>query len=108
MLGQPFAYRYPGRTWRVFRADDHVVAELPASLCAGAKGFSISVSAEGADLAKPTKAYLGLKFQIHVVDKSTGLERWPNCPKELGSFAKVLRNDSALPRAAKPCDNHLW
>ena len=85
-----------------------MVAELPASLCAGAKGFSISVSAEGADLAKPTKAYLGLKFQIHVVDKSTGLERWPNCPKELGSFAKELRNDAALPRSAKPCDNHLW
>ena len=79
-----------------YPADAMAEAELPASLCAGAKGFSIAVSAEGTDLAKPTKTYLGLKFQIHVVDKSTGLERWPNCPKELGSFAKELRNDASF------------
>ncbi len=79
-----------------YPADAMVEAELPASLYAGSKGFSMTVSAVGTALAKPTKTYLGLKFQMHLVEKATGLERWPNCPKEFDDFSKELRNDATF------------
>ena len=79
-----------------YPADAMAEAELPASLYAGSKGFSMTVSAVGTALAKPTKTYLGLKFQIHLVEKATGLERWPNCPKEFNDFSKELRNDATF------------
>ena len=79
-----------------YPADAMAEAELPASLYAGSKGFSMTVFAEGTALAKPTKTYLGLKFQMHLVEKATGMERWPNCPREFDDFSKVLRNDATF------------
>ena len=78
-----------------FPADAVAEADLPAALFAGAEGFSMSVEAEGADLKKPTKSWLGLKFQIHLVESETGREAYPNCAGEIGSFArKTLLNEA--------------
>ena len=72
-------------------------AELPLSLFQGTSGYSISVAAEGVALAKPTQSYLGLKFQFHVHQESTGRDWWPNCANEIGDFGpKTLRNDIAF------------
>jgi hypothetical protein len=72
-------------------------AELPAALFEGAKGFSMEVGAEGAALAKPTKSYLGLKFQMRWTESATGRREWPNCRNRIGDFpATVLRNDAVF------------
>ena len=82
-------------------ADAVAEAKLPASLFAGAKGFSMSVAAKGAALAKPTKSYLGLKFQMHWKENASGREAWPNVKNELGDFAgKTLVNDATFGGAA--------
>ena len=70
-------------------------ADLPAALFAGAEGFSMSVSAEGAALRKPTKSWLGVKFQMHWKEDSSGRENWPNCTGEVGDFdGKTLLNEA--------------
>ena len=80
-----------------YPADAVAEAELPRSLFEGASGFSMSVLAEGTALAKPTESYLGLKFQFHMRQESTGRDWWPNCANETGDFGpKVLRNDIAF------------
>ena len=80
-----------------YPADAVAEAELPLSLFEGASGYSLSVLAEGTALAKPTQSYLGLKFQFHVHQKSTGRDWWPNCANEIGDFGpKALRNDIAF------------
>ena len=80
-----------------YPADAVAEAELPLSLFNGVSGFSMSVLAEGRALAKPTHSYLGLKFQFHVHQGSTGRDWWPNCANEIGDFpAKTLRNDIAF------------
>jgi hypothetical protein len=72
-------------------------AELPAALFEGAKGFSMEVEAEGSALAKPTKSYLGLKFQMRWTESATGRREWPNCRNKIGDFpATVLRNDAVF------------
>jgi hypothetical protein len=72
-------------------------AELPAAWFEGAKGFSMEVGAEGAALAKPTKSYLGLKFQMRWTESATGRKEWPNCRNKIGDFpATVLRNDATF------------
>lgn len=84
-----------------YPADAVAEADLPAALFAGAKGFSMSVSASGANLENPSKSYLGLKFQIHWKDSASGREAWPNCAGELGSFArKTLSNEANFGGAA--------
>ena len=72
-------------------------AELPAALFAGAEGFAISVAAEGSALAKPTKSYLGLKFQMHWKENATGTEAWPNCRNAIGDLpATTLRTETSF------------
>jgi hypothetical protein len=69
-------------------------ATLPLDLLKGAKGFSFAVEAEGSRLAKPTKTWLGLKFQLHWKDAAGGREEWPNAKNAIGDLpACVLRND---------------
>ena len=80
-----------------YPADAVAEAELPLSLFDGATGFSIAVEAEGTALAKPSKSYLGLKFQFHIHQESTGRDWWPNCANEFDDFGpKTLRNDIAF------------
>ena len=80
-----------------YPADAVAEANLPLSLFDGASGFSMSVQAEGRALAKPTHSYLGLKFQFHVHQESTGRDWWPNCANEIGDFpVQTLRNDIAF------------
>ena len=80
-----------------YPADAVAEAELPLALFDGATGFSIAVEAEGTALAKPTHSYLGLKFQFHVHQESTGRDWWPNCANEFDDFGpKTLRNDIAF------------
>ncbi|MBR3084809.1 MAG: cellulase family glycosylhydrolase [Kiritimatiellae bacterium] len=77
-----------------YPADAVAEAELPAELFSGFEGFSMSVSAEGAGLRKPTKNWLGLKFQMHWSNSATGREAYPNSANELGDFAtKTLVNE---------------
>ncbi len=72
-------------------------ADLPADLFADAEGFSISISAKGQALAKPTKSYLGLKFQMHWRDEKSGREGWPNCRNRIGDFTETeLRADGSF------------
>ena len=72
-------------------------AELPAALFAGTEGFAISVAAEGSALAKPTKSYLGLKFQMHWKENATGTEAWPNCRNAIGDLpATTLRTETSF------------
>ena len=69
-------------------------ATLPSALLEGAEGFSMTVEAEGSNLAKPTKSWLGLKFQLHWKDPAAGREAWPNAKNAIGDLpAGVLRND---------------
>ncbi len=69
-------------------------ADVPAALFKGAQGFSMSVAATGSNLKKPSKSWLGLKFQMHWKEHATGREAWPNCAGELGDFAeKTLVNE---------------
>ena len=78
-----------------YPADAVATASLPAALFEGAKGFAMSVSAEGEGLARPTKTWLGLKFQMHWKEKASGREAWPNCRNIVGDFpATVLGNDA--------------
>ena len=87
---------------KAYPADAVVEADLPAALFDGAKGFSMSVSARGSGLKKPTKSWLGLKFQMHWSESSTGREAWPNSANELGDFAeKTLLNEANF-GGAKP------
>ena len=80
-----------------YPADAVAEAELPLALFDGATGFSIAVEAEGTALAKPSKSYLGLKFQFHIHQESTGRDWWPNCANEFDDFGpKTLRNDIAF------------
>ena len=77
-----------------YPADAMATARLPLPLLEGAEGFSMTVEAEGFDLAKPTKSWLGLKFQLHWKDAATGREDWPNVKNAVGGLpAGVLRND---------------
>ena len=72
-------------------------AELPLALLEGAKGFSMTVEAEGSGLAKPTKPWLGLKFQLHWRDAANAREEWPNVRNAIGDLpAGVLRNDCSF------------
>ena len=72
-------------------------AELPAALFEGAEGFLATVSATGAGLAKPTKSWLGLKFQMRWQESSTGRLEWPNCKNRIGDFPEtVLLNDATF------------
>ena len=72
-------------------------ATLPAELFAGAEGFSMTVSAEGSALAKPTREWLGLKFQVHWKETATGREGWPNARNAIGDLPPtVLRNDATF------------
>ncbi len=72
-------------------------AEPPLALLEGAKGFSMTVEAEGSGLAKPTKSWLGLKFQLHWRDAANAREEWPNVRNAIGDLpAGVLRNDCSF------------
>ena len=72
-------------------------AELPAVLFAGAEGFSMTVEAAGSGLAKPTKSWLGLKFQMHWKENATGTEAWPNCRNAIGDLpATTLRTETSF------------
>jgi len=78
-------------------ADAVATAKVPASLLEGAEGFAMSVSAEGSGLAKPTKSWLGLKFQLHWKDASAGREEWPNVKNAIGDLpATVLLNEGSF------------
>ena len=80
-----------------YPADAVAEANLPADLFKGAEGFSLSISAKGQDLAKPTKSYLGLKFQMHCREEQSGRESWPNCTNRIGDFTEAeLRNDASF------------
>ena len=80
-----------------YPADAVVEADLPADLFADAGGFSISISAKGQALAKPTKSYLGLKFQMHWREKKSGRQGWPNCRNIIGDFSEQeLRTDASF------------
>ena len=80
-----------------FPADAVAEAELPAALFDGAEGFSMAIDAEGKALAKPTKGYLGLKFQFHLKESATGREAWPNTRNRIGDFPLgELRNDTTF------------
>ena len=72
-------------------------AKLPAELFEGSGGFLATVSAEGENLARPTKTWLGLKFQMHWKETASGREAWPNCRNRIGDFsATVLTNDASF------------
>ena len=72
-------------------------ATLPAELFAGAEGFSMTVEAEGTNLARPTREWLGLKFQVHWKESATGREGWPNVRNAIGDLPPtVLRNDATF------------
>ena len=80
-----------------YPADAVAEADLPADLFAGAEGFSMSISAKGKALAKPTKSYLGLKFQMHGREEKSGRDLWPNCANRIGDFTEPeLRNDASF------------
>ena len=80
-----------------YPAEAVATAELPAELFEGAEGFSMTVSAEGTGLAKPTRSWLGLKFQVHWKESSSGREAWPNCRNVIGDFPETtLRNDASF------------
>ena len=76
-------------------ADAVAEADLPASLFGGAAGFAMEVVAEGRGIRKPTKPYLGLKFQLHWRESATGREKWPNCHGRTGDFAAALLRNEA-------------
>ena len=79
-----------------YPADAVAKAELPAVLFAGAEGFSMTVEAAGSGLAKPTKSWLGLKFQMHWRD-GAGTEAWPNCRNAIGDLpATMLRTETSF------------
>ena len=79
-----------------YPSDAVATAKLPAELFAGAEGFSMTVEAEGTTLAKPTKEWLGLKFQVHWEESATGREGWPNARNAIGNLPPtVLRNDAS-------------
>ena len=85
-----------------YPADAIAEADLPAALFEGSGGFSMSVRASGSGLKKPTKGWLGLKFQMHWTDHATGRENWPNTANELGDFTeKTLLNEANF-GGAKP------
>ena len=67
-----------------YPASAMATAEVPAALLEGAEGFSMTVEAAGSVLAKPTKSWLGLKFQMHWKENATGTEAWPNCRNAIG------------------------
>ncbi|MBP5543006.1 MAG: cellulase family glycosylhydrolase [Kiritimatiellae bacterium] len=80
-----------------YPADAVAEADLPAALFDGAEGFSMAIDAEGKALAKPTKGYLGLKFQFHLKENATGREAWPNTRNRIGDFQfGELRNDTTF------------
>jgi hypothetical protein len=80
-----------------YPADAVAEADLPAALFDGAEGFSMAIDAEGKALAKPTKGYLGLKFQFHLKENATGREAWPNTRNRIGDFPLgELRNDTTF------------
>ena len=78
-----------------YPADAVAEADLPASLFGGAAGFAMEVVAEGRGIRKPTKPYLGLKFQLHWRESATGREKWPNCHGRTGDFAAALLRNEA-------------
>ena len=79
-----------------YPASAMATAEVPAALLEGAEGFAMTVEAAGSDLAKPTQAWLGLKFQMHWRD-GAGTEAWPNCRNVVGDLpATVLRNETSF------------
>ncbi len=79
-----------------YPSDAVATAKLPTELFAGADGFSMTVEAEGTDLAKPTKEWLGLKFQVHWEESATGREGWPNARNAIGDLPPtILRNDAS-------------
>ena len=67
-------------------ADACASAEVPPELLAGAGGFAMAVEASGRGLAKPSKPYLGFKFQLHWRESATGREGYPDSAKETGDF----------------------
>jgi len=80
-----------------YPADAMATALVPASLLKDAEGFAMAVSAKGSALAKPTKSYLGLKFQLHWRDPATGREAWPNCRNVVGDLPETtLRNEATF------------
>ncbi len=82
-----------------YPADAVATAALPPGLLEGAEGFSMTVEAEGSGLAKPTRSWLGLKFQLHWKEsgKGKGREEWPNAKNAIGDLpAGVLRNDCSF------------
>ena len=58
-----------------YPSDAVATATLPAELFAGAEGFSMTVSAEGSALARPTREWLGLKFQVHWKESASRARR---------------------------------
>jgi hypothetical protein len=69
-------------------ADACATAELPPSFLDGAGGFAMGVMAEGEEIAKSSRPYLGLKFQLHWRESASGREGYPNCAAEARSFAR--------------------
>ena len=69
-------------------ADACATAELPRSLFDGARGFAMTVEASGHGIAKPSRPYLGLKFQLNWRDAASAREGHPNCANETGGFAR--------------------
>ena len=85
-----------------YPADAVAEADLPAALFRGAEGFSMSVRAAGSGLKKPSKNWLGLKFQMHWKEHATGREGWPNSANELGDFAEKTLLDEVNFGGARP------
>jgi hypothetical protein len=76
-------------------ADACATAELPLSLLNGAGGFAMQIEASGERIAKPTRPYLGLKFQLHWRESASGREGYPNCAGETGDFPrKAILNEA--------------
>ena len=76
-------------------ADACATTELPLSLLNGAGGFAMQIEASGERIAKPTRPYLGLKFQLHWRESASGHEGYPNCAGETGDFPrKAILNEA--------------
>lgn len=85
-----------------YPADALATARIPAALLENAMGFAMSVSAQGSALAKPSKSYLGLKFQLHWRDSGNGIEAWPNCRNIVGDLPVTTLLNEATFGDARP------
>ncbi|MBQ7666931.1 MAG: cellulase family glycosylhydrolase [Kiritimatiellae bacterium] len=80
-----------------YGADAVASAFVPAEMLENAPGFAFSVRAAGSSIAKPTKNYLGLKVQLHLLNRATGRESWINCSAVTGDFEqREIRTEASF------------